>query len=198
MTVKFSSLHIKWKSLLTFPQTEEAEHWHRGGKWKCVKSRILLEEKTFRSQAAHTRMQVMNLALVSGSQFESPNSEKQQKLSLTLGDRWQMAACKIHWNKPERGEERWFEESFRSDCVLCECRVQRVSHRISNPASSFTHSVQLSTKCSWMPPHIQFHTSLLLSHMWRLTHSMTAQHYSRHSHEYSFEVSCWQWVTHWQ
>lgn len=28
MTVKFSSVAIEWKSLLTFPQTERAERWH--------------------------------------------------------------------------------------------------------------------------------------------------------------------------
>lgn len=60
MTVKFSSLHIKRKSPLTFPQTEQAEHWHREGMKKRTKAELHCREIPHISDNAQAHRQVMN------------------------------------------------------------------------------------------------------------------------------------------
>lgn len=146
MTVKFSSLHIKRKSLLAFPQTGMAEHLLRVRK-RC--RNVLKTQKYFMFQTLYKEMKVLNQALVYRTLFESW-AETKLYLLWILGTRW--------LQKSVLGTKTIQRELYRFGWVLQVwlCCVSTLVFVLTlradttsqpqdlNPASSSSHSVQLN------------------------------------------------------
>lgn len=147
-------------------------------------------------------MHVMNWAQVSGSQFETQNSEKQQKLSLTFDDRWQMAAGKSS-KTSQREERKGGLESSGSYCVLHERRVRPHTDCTESATGSQPLLPLFLILCSWEPSAAECPRTYSFTHRCCLNtccggSRIQWQHSTKYSHKYSFEVLCWQWVTYWQ
>lgn len=135
MTVKFSSLHIKRKSPLTFPQTEQAEHWHREGMKKRTKAEKYL---TFQTMPRHTGRSWMVL------------TEAQHKHKVFTHICWGAA------DLASKTRERWGVEVLQTRLGavwamnLSSDWLHKSQPQDLNAASSFSHSVLLGTKRSSM------------------------------------------------
>ena len=144
MTVKFSSVHIKWKSLLTFPQTEQArESRRRAGEQKCAKGEFRCRT------SASERMRATDGAQVRGSLSQNLKTSREATWTqLTLAAR---ESCLI---APKRAREREQRRRFKSPpgpTAICVSggHVLRLTAESQpqdlNPASSFWLIL-----CSWM------------------------------------------------
>lgn len=168
MTVKFSSVHIKWKSLLTFPQTEQVrESRRRAGEQKCVKG-----EFRCRKSARESKCKQPDGAQVRGSLSQNWKLREANVDSTYIGSTWILSA---HYKTSQREQRRRFKVLQVWLCSVWTSGTssdwqQRASHRISTLLPLFTYSVQLNGL------HMQFLTTLLLKNMLRWWAHF--QHYS--------------------
>lgn len=109
MTVKSGSLHIKRKSLLTFPQSRPSD-WHRGGMSRCIKA-----EPHCTGDTSHIQQcRFMNGAPKTQETRHKPYSR------LSGGNRRrQVQICSAKTSR--RGGDGL--KSFSAGCVLCELLV---------------------------------------------------------------------------